>query len=66
MIPSYKEVHQKGNISFENSETILNIPSKVIYGDFGIQIESDGRIWICIDGIAFVRFKPAKKGYNER
>ena len=26
--------------------------------DFGIQIEKDGRIWICVNGAAFIRFKP--------
>ncbi len=59
-IKPYEEVHQTGNISFENSETILGIPSKTIFGDFGIQIANDGRIWICIDGIAFIRFHPRK------
>ena len=27
-------------------------------GDFGIQIARDGRVWICIDGVAFLRFNP--------
>ena len=44
-------------ISFES-----NIPQKTIIGDFGVQISSDGRIWICIDGVAFIRFKPQYKG----
>lgn len=26
--------------------------------DFGIQIATDGRVWVCINGIAFLRFKP--------
>ena len=34
-------------------------------GDFGIQIAKDGRVWICIDGVAFIRFKPLLKGQKE-
>lgn len=49
----YKEQHSQGNISIENIP-----PSKIINGDLGIQISADGRVWICIDGVAFVRFKP--------
>jgi len=49
----YPETHQRGVISIEN------IPDKKHFqGDLGIQITKDGRIWMCIDGIAFVRFKP--------
>ena len=33
----------------------------VIKGDFGIQIAEDGRVWICINGIAFIRFTPTNK-----
>ena len=27
-------------------------------GDLGIQVAKDGRVWVCINGIAFLRFKP--------
>lgn len=60
----YPEVHQYGIISIENKEMILNEDywySETKHGDFGIQIAEDGRVWICIDGIAFIRFKPLKK-----
>jgi hypothetical protein len=59
-IKSYPETHQFGLISIEN------IPeNKLISGDLGIQIADDGRIWVCINGIAFIRFKQAKKEKNE-
>jgi len=52
----YPETHQTGTITLEN------IPEKkMIKGDIGIQIAKDGRIWVCIDGLAFIRFKPEKK-----
>jgi len=56
------EVHKEGIISIENKEIILknNSMTDVLQGDFGIQIAADGRVWICINGIAFLRFKPFK------
>ena len=51
----YPETHQKGLI------TIEQIPEKSLIGNFGIQIAKDGRIWICIDGVATIRFKPLSK-----
>jgi len=66
MIKEYPELHQRGIISFENvdlvsekSKTVKNWkPILPISGDFGIQIARDGRVWVCIDGVAFIRFKP--------
>jgi hypothetical protein len=56
---------QSGIISIENLELIGNaigfeIPmtSAAIKGVIGIQIAEDGRIWLCINGIAFIRFSP--------
>jgi len=54
-----KEVHCKGMISIE---TIPDLPIK--NGDLGIQISDDGRVWICINGVAFLRFKPEYKKEN--
>ncbi len=52
-LKEYPELHSKGIISIEN------IPDKaIIKGDLGIQIAKDGRVWICVNGIAFLRFKP--------
>ena len=51
----YPETHQKGLI------TIEQIPEKSLIGNFGIQIARDGRIWICIDGVATIRFKTLSK-----
>lgn len=48
----YPETHQQGVISIEQ-----DIESGVIRGDFGIQIAKDGRVWVCIDGRAVIRFK---------
>ena len=53
----YPETHQEGTIFIE--PTLSN--QRLIEGDLGIQIAVDGRIWICVDGVAFIRFSPKFK-----
>ncbi len=50
--------HMKGNISLENLPEGLDYMGFMKDADLGIQISKDGKVWICIDGIAFLRFKP--------
>jgi hypothetical protein len=57
LIKPYPETHMKGIISVENIDFGIHKPKVV---DFGIQISQDGRVWICVNGIAFIRFKPEK------
>lgn len=60
----YPETHQQGLITFEQ-----NIKVGGIKGDFGIQIAEDGRVWICVDGAALIRFRPLvfmKEGSNAK
>jgi streptogramin lyase len=52
-----KEIHQQGMMSIEK-EFKIGTTQDI---DFGIQISEDGRVWICIDGVAFIRFKPKGK-----
>jgi len=47
-----KETHMLGYLSIET------VPEGGMNKDFGIQVAEDGRVWICIDGIAFIRFNP--------
>jgi hypothetical protein len=62
VVTEYNELHQHGSISVENLEVIVegnNTPRSFhIEGDLGIQVAKDGRVWVCINGIAFLRFKP--------
>ena len=61
----YPETHQKGTISIENTPDELRIPGYMPHllnsmeGDFGLQVAKDGRVWVCINGVAFIRFKPS-------
>jgi len=50
------DIQDHGLISFEQE-----IKQGGIKGDFGIQIAKDGRVWICVDGQALIRFKPLKE-----
>lgn len=52
-IKPYPETHQQGFITVEQKLFV-----GLTKGDFGIQIASDGRVWVCIDGNAVIRFKP--------
>ena len=58
LMKEYTEVHQKGNIEISYEALGLEEVKTLVDRDFGVQISMDGRVWICIDGIAFIRFKP--------
>ncbi len=48
----YPLTHQQGYISIEQV-----MKPGMIKGDLGIQIAKDGRIWVCVNGKALIRFK---------
>jgi len=55
------EVHCKGMVIVENLDMIKEMTStldSVRNTDLGIQIADDGRVWICVNGVALLRFKP--------
>ncbi len=56
------ETHKEGYLYVENIDVIF--PEGIIdkYCDIGLQVARDGRIWLCVDGIAFIRFSPHANG----
>jgi hypothetical protein len=56
-IKEYPLLSQEGYISIEN-----NPVEGLIKGVLGIQIAADGRVWVCVDGISLLRFRPKLKG----
>lgn len=60
-VDEYPVLHQEGIMSIENP-----LPAGMHPGDVGVQIAIDGRIWICHEGQAFIRFKPYSKNYINR
>jgi len=61
MIKEYPETHQKGAIEVNHKALGGGGQRVLVDHDFGIQIAKDGRVWICIDGVAFIRFKPTER-----
>ena len=56
-VKEYPETHQVGMITLENMPQF-----PIMQGDLGIRISRDGRVWVCINGIAFIRFSPHLNG----
>lgn len=54
----YPETHQQGHISVENDEVIKHYLACHQDNDLGIQIARDGRIWLCVNGVSWIRFSP--------
>lgn len=50
------ETHKQGHMSIENLEMIQGM--NLLDCDVGFQMAYDGRLWVCINGVAFLRFKP--------
>lgn len=53
------ETHQRGVLFIENLESIQAMDKSNC--DVGLQVSHDGRIWLCVNGIAFIRFRPPFK-----
>ena len=69
----YPETHLQGTISIENIPEELyheylrgNYNPKQLQGDFAIQVAANGRVWVCINGIAFIRFSPHPNGKMQK
>jgi len=56
----YDETHFQGMISYEK-----DVKAGMMEGDIGVQISKDGRVWICVDGVALIRFMP-KSRYSKK
>jgi len=56
LFKEYELTYSQGVISLEKT-------NEYIKGDLGIQISPDGKVWICIDGAAFLRFTPNRRHF---
>jgi hypothetical protein len=50
------ETHRHGFLMVENDQVVRDM--NLLDCDFGIQVAEDGKVWICINGVAWLRFKP--------
>lgn len=65
MIADYPETHQNGRVDVHNRDLIDAALATGGEVDFGVQIAWDGRVWVCVNGMAFLRFKPARKEVSD-
>lgn len=56
------ETHINGQVLLEKDNLAIEDLQNC---DFGIQIAPDGRVWVCINGSAFLRFRPSPVVSNE-
>ena len=54
MFTPHNEEHETGMLTLENLDTIAAMDRMNV--DVGVQI-SHNRIWLCVNGVAFVRFR---------
>ena len=55
----FPETHRQGYLSIENDEIVRGMDLSDC--DVGIQVSHDGRIWLCVNSVAWIRFKPSGK-----
>ena len=51
-------VYQHGHLSIENAAIVAAMDQADC--EFGVQVADDGRVWVCVNGTAFLRFKPKR------
>lgn len=61
-MPEVEEFHQLGSLGISNHDEVIAELHKASLAqdevDVGLQVGPDGRIWLCVNGLAFIRFKP--------
>jgi hypothetical protein len=50
------ETHCKGSLDIFEDFKRSNFDLQHV--DLGLQISYDGRLWLCVNGVALIRFKP--------
>lgn len=62
-VSGFPEYHQQGLVTVHNQDLINEMDLHDC--DLGVQIAPDGRVWVCVNGVAFLRFKPAPSPKGE-
>ena len=61
MADEYGPEYRRGHVSMDRESlehVMLMDPTDCV---FGIQIADDGRVWVCVNSVTFLRFKPNGK-----
>lgn len=56
MVDEYPPLYQDGHLSIEDDSVIRKLDLQNCH--FGVQIAKDGRVWVCVNGMSYLRFKP--------
>jgi len=56
-IEGFGPLYQRGHLSIENGVDIA-LGVDLQNCNVGVQVAPDGRIWVCINGESYLRFKP--------
>lgn len=56
MVDEYPPLYQEGHLFVENEDLIKRLD--LTDCQIGVQVARDGRVWICVNGLAYLRFKP--------
>ena len=59
MINEVPEFHQVGMVDILNLAEVQ--AEDLQEADCGLQVHRDGRIWLCVNGLALIRFKPQRR-----
>ena len=57
-------LYQQGHVSVDYPSMIQAVggdASNLLDCTFGVQVNHDGRVWVCINGVTWLRFKPNGK-----
>ena len=56
------EFHLQGSLGMTNVAEVVDLLRSASINeekvDVGLQVSREGRIWICVNGMALIRFKP--------
>ena len=58
LVEGFGPMYQHGHLSIENSVDVAMMDLQDC--EVGIQLSADGRIWLCVNGTALIRFKPRR------
>jgi len=63
-VTEFGPLYQDGHLSIEDTDLIRRLDLRNCH--FGVQVAPDGRVWVCVNGISLLRFKPAQPLYKRR
>jgi hypothetical protein len=54
-LAGFGPLYNRGHLSIENAEAIAGMDLSDC--QLGVQVAHDGRVWLCVNSVAWIRFK---------